>query len=196
MQTAIKAAPAKSAKAVKANPKAAKPEAESKAPEAATAAPTVTAPAKPTAADKRAEYIETSNRAAALIAMLSASTVSVPVKPATFKAQPLNAKARDLSERGAAALFFAIAASGKPLADGGTYARTFNLAGKAYRIENGAFSDFAGRVYTVQPGNGLGDESFTLQPGASKRIAELLGANAKAFLAATGSAKPDAIASA
>lgn len=187
---AIKTAPAKAAKAIKANPKAAKAEnTENTAPVTDTPAPVTVTESKPSAADKRAEYIETATTAATLIAMLSASTVSVPVKPATFKAQPLNAKARDLTERGAAALFFAIAASGKPLADGGTYARTFNLGAKSYRIENGAFSDFAGRVYSVAPGNGLGDESFTLNAGASKRIAELLGANAKAFLAATGESK-------
>lgn len=136
--------------------------------------------AKPTAADKRAAYVADAQAAKAIYSSLSGA-VSIPVKPGAFKAKPLNPKAYSLSERGAAAVYVAVAASGKPFADGETYSRSFRIGAVSYTIENGAFSDFIGTVYTVDSAGGLGGESFTLLPGAVAAIRSKLGAKIAAF---------------
>ena len=136
---------------------------------------------KPSAADKRAAYVAESATAKAVFSTLAAS-VSIPVKPASgFKAKPLSPKAYNLTERGAAAIYCAVAASGKPFADGETYSRRFNIGGVPYLIENGAFSDFIGTAYTVDSTGGNGGESFTLLPGAVAAIRSKLGAKIAAF---------------
>lgn len=137
--------------------------------------------AKATAADRRAQYVVDATAAKAIFATLSAA-VSVPVKPANgFKAKPLNPKAYSLTERGAAAILCAVAASGKPLSDGETYLRRFNIGAVPYVIENGAFSDFIGTAYSIDSTGGLGNESFTLLPGAVAAIRGKLGAKISAF---------------
>jgi len=148
------------------------------APEAA--APTTEAPAKPSAADKRAEYAATAEAAKAIFRALD-SAISVPIKPGAFKAKPLTAKAYSLTERGAAAIYIAVAASGKPFTDGGTYGRRFNIGNTPYTIENGAFSDFIGSAYTVDSTPGLGAETFTLNTGAAAAIRSKLGNKIAAF---------------
>lgn len=138
------------------------------------------AEAKPNAADKRAAYVADAATAKAIFAALS-NAVSIPVKPGAFKAKPLNPKAYSLSERGAAAIYVAIAASGKAFADGETYSRSFRIGAVPYCIENGAFSDFIGTAYSVDSNGGLGNESFTLLPGAVAAIRAKLGAKIAAF---------------
>ena len=138
------------------------------------------AESKPSAADKRAAYVADAATAKAIFSALS-SAVSIPVKPGAFKAKPLNPKAYSLSERGAAALYVAVAASGKPFADGETYPRSFKIGGVSYTIENGAFSDFIGTAYSVDSAGGLGNESFTLLPGAVAATRAKLGAKIAAF---------------
>lgn len=156
------------------------PPAEITLPESALApAPAVTE-SKPTAADKHAAYVADAQAAKAIYATLSGA-VSIPVKPGAFKAKPLNPKAYSLSERGAAAIYVAVAASGKAFADGETYARSFRIGSVPYCIENGAFSDFIGTVYSVDSTGGLGNESFTLLPGAEAAIRAKLGAKIAAF---------------
>lgn len=145
---------------------------------AATVAPV--AESKPNAADKRAAYVADSVAAKAIFASLSGS-ISIPIKPGAFKAIPLNPKAYSLSERGAAAIYVAVAASGKAFADGGTYARRFTIGATSYTIENGAFSDFIGTAYTIDSTGGLGNESFTLLPGTVAAIRAKLGAKISAF---------------
>lgn len=146
----------------------------------APVAPAVETPAKPNAADKRAAYVADAQAAKAIFASLS-NAVSIPVKPGAFKAKPLNPKAYSLSERGAAAIYVAIAASGKAFADGETYSRAFKIGAVPYCIENGAFSDFIGTAYSVDSTGGLGNESFTLLPGAVAAIRSKLGAKIAAF---------------
>lgn len=136
--------------------------------------------AKPSAADKRAAYVADAQAAKAIYSSLSGA-VSIPVKPGAFKAKPLNPKAYSLSERGAAAIYVAVAASGKAFADGETYSRSFKIGAVPYTIENGAFSDFIGTAYTVDSAGGLGNESFTLLPGAVAAIRAKLGAKIAAF---------------
>ena len=94
------------------------------------------AESKPTAADKRAAYIADYAQAKAIFAALSGA-VSIPVKPGAFKAKPLNPKAYSLTERGAAAIYVAVAASGKAFADRETYARAFTIGGTSYTIDRG-----------------------------------------------------------
>jgi hypothetical protein len=148
--------------------------------DSAPATPESAAPVKPSAADSRAAYIADAATAKAIFAALD-SAISIPIKPGAFKPKALNPKAYDLSPRGAAAIYCAVAASGKPLADGETYARRFTIGGISYVIENGAFSDFIGTAYTVDSANGLGRESFTLLPGAVAAIRGKLGAKISAF---------------
>lgn len=151
---------------------------ESVAPVTETPAPVTES--KPSAADKRAAYVADAQAAKAIYRAL-ADAVSIPVKPGAFKAKPLNPKAYSLTERGAAAVYVAIAASGKPFSDGETYSRSFTIGAVSYTIENGAFSDFIGTAYTVDSGAGLGNESFTLLPGAESAIRAKLGAKIAAF---------------
>lgn len=168
------------------------PPAEIILPESVTAT-TEAKPAKPSAADKRAEYISDYATAKAVYAILNPGSASCPVKPAIlFKAKPLNPKAYTLSPRGAASIYLAVLCSGKPLADGTTYPRRYIMQSREYIAENGCLSDFDGTAYTVDTTPGIGFETFTLRPGATAAIESLLGqaklAAVRDMLATTASA--------
>lgn len=84
------------------------------------------------------------NTAAEIFAKLSAA-VSIPIKPKrafAYRADvPPHSVGRKPSPRQAAALAVAVAASGKPLADGLAVPRVFTMRGATYAVENGALAD-------------------------------------------------------
>lgn len=103
-------------------------------------------------ADKAAEKLALATRiaderktAADVFAQLSGA-ISIPIKTVaayrnTYSANVApHAIGRKPSPRQAAALYVALAASGKALADGVTMPRTFTLRGASYCVENGVLS--------------------------------------------------------
>lgn len=103
-------------------------------------------------ADKQAEAqalaarIASERKAAADIFAQLSGAISIPIKTVsayrkTYKANVApHAIGRTASPRQAAALYIGLAASGKALADGATFPRTFTMRGASYTIENGVLS--------------------------------------------------------
>jgi len=121
---------------------------------AATANATETKATAATApkADKQADKLALATRiqaeranATAILAKLC-DAVSNPVKSVAAYGKTYNANVqphaigRGPSPRQAAALYIALAASGKALADGATMPRKFSIGGVSYCIENGVLS--------------------------------------------------------
>lgn len=131
-------------------------------------------PAKPDAAAKAVAIAAAKAAAAAAIHARDAGRISIPVKAAAgFKAyrrDPGN-NPKKPTVRQAACIAVALAASGKPLSDGETFPRRFNLSGEAVCVENGCAADMRGVLADYDATT----ETFTLRPGASAEIAGLIG---------------------
>lgn len=118
-------------------------------PRNARTAPKPATEAKPRdkAAERKAEAAAITaerNTAATVFAKLS-DAISVPIKPKrafAYRADvPPHSIGRKPSPRQAAAIAVAVAASGKPLADGLAVPRVFTMRGATYAVENGALAD-------------------------------------------------------
>jgi hypothetical protein len=140
------------------------------------------AEAKPDPRVARAERIAADRaNVSALYATFEASRVSVPVKalsafkPLATTAHPI---ARNPSQRQAAAIATAFAASGLKLIDGKSAPRVFEINGVRSCIENGVLRDAVSSGLVTVSGDTPETETIKLAPKASAAIAGLIGAAA------------------
>lgn len=133
--------------------------------------------AKPDASALRAERIAAERASvAALYAGFDANRASVPVKPVSaFKLAATTAHpiSRKPSQRQAAALAVAVAASGKKLIDGVSVARVFDHNGVNSAIENGVLRDAVSSGLARVSGDNAATETITIVKAAP--IVSLLG---------------------
>jgi hypothetical protein len=133
-----------------------------------------------TEADEIADVSELRRIAANMQRTFDQQRVSVPIKPlAAFKpiAATANANGRSISVRQCAALAVAFTKQNRKLADGATIKRQFTFDAARYCIENGCSGDMlASGIIKLHADSIAGNETFILQPGATKAIIGKLGA--------------------